>query len=242
MARGVLLARAEHCIKHQAQVAHPEGVQHVAGPTRLVWVVADLSTFLAAVQRLDGGVHVQHPRPLQGLAHAEHQCVAHPRLAGLGRHRLERTAYRVFADHAVQAQSLGSHRIAAHASNVRVTLASRQDAQHQRAQHVAWPRCVGAAVVQRARLHPAIEHTGRSQKLGEEHDLPVWRRLCLVVPTHVHASTQRVDHHRVFASLRQHGLLRFVRFTHQVSLPNSLNPSPALKKSAKTQTQLRFLG
>jgi hypothetical protein len=29
----------------------------------------------------------------------------------------------------------------------------------------------------------------------------------------VHASTQRVDHHRVFASLRQHGLLRFVRFT-----------------------------
>jgi hypothetical protein len=25
-------------------------------------------------------------------------------------------------------------------------------------------------------------------------------------------------------------------------LPNSLNPSPALKKSAKTQTQLRFLG
>jgi hypothetical protein len=49
-----------------------------------VRVVADLGTFLAAVQRFDGGVEVQHPRPIQGLPHAAHQRAAHPRLAGLG--------------------------------------------------------------------------------------------------------------------------------------------------------------
>jgi hypothetical protein len=144
------LPEAEHRVEHQAQVAHPEGVQHVAGPARLVRVVADLGAFLAAVQRLDRGVQVQHPGPVQGIAHAGHQRAAHPRLAGLGHHRLQGAAHRVLADHAAQAQRLGRHRVASHAGDVRVAFAAGQDAQHQRAQHVARARGVGAAVVQRA--------------------------------------------------------------------------------------------
>jgi hypothetical protein len=54
----------------------------MAAAARLVRVVANLGAFLAAVQRLDGGVHVQYPRPLQGLTYAAHQRAAHPRLAG----------------------------------------------------------------------------------------------------------------------------------------------------------------
>ena len=151
MARGVLLAGAEYRIEHQAQVADPEGVQHVARTPRLVRVVAHLGAFLVTVQRLDRGVHVQHPRPIQRIAHAAHQRITHPRFAGRAVHRLEPTAHRVFADHALKAQRLRSHRVAANAGNVRVAPAARQDAQHQRAQHVALPRGVGTAVVQGAR-------------------------------------------------------------------------------------------
>ena len=194
------------------------------------------------VQRFDGGVQVQHPRSIQGLAHAAHQRAAHPRLAGLGRQRCQCAAHRVFADHAAQAQRLGRHGVAAHAGNVRVALGSSQNAQHQRAQHIARPRCIGAAVVQRAVLHPAVKHTGGGQKLREEHDLPVRRGLRCLVPAHMHATAHRVDHHRLLAGLRQRGLLRIVGFTHRVSVPNRLKSSPALKKTAKTQVQLRFLG
>jgi hypothetical protein len=42
--------------------------------------------------------------------------------------------------------------------------------------------------------------------------------------------------------LRQRGLLRFVGFNHRVRVPNRLRSSPALKKTAKTQIQLRSLG
>jgi hypothetical protein len=58
----------------------------------------------------------------------------------------------------------------------------------------------------------------------------------------MHSATHRIGHHRVFAGLRQHSLLRFVGFTHRVSLPNQLNPAPALKKPARALGQLRFLG
>jgi hypothetical protein len=92
VARTMLLARAEHGVEHQTQVPHPEGVQHVAGAPGLVRVVANLRTLLAAVQRLDGGIHVQHPRPVQGFAHAAHKRTAHPRLTGLGRHCRQRAA------------------------------------------------------------------------------------------------------------------------------------------------------
>ncbi len=239
VARGVLLARAEHRVEHQAQVADPEGVQHVAGAARLVRVVADLGAFLAAVQRLDRGVQVQHPRPVQRCAHAGHQRTAHPRLAGRRQHRRQRAAHRVFADHATQAQGLGRHSVTANASDVRVALGAGQDAQHQRAQRVAWPRCVGAAVAQGAVLHPAVEHTGGGQEFGKEHDLSVRRGLGCLVPAHVHATTHRVGHHRVLTGLRKRGLLRFVSFTHRVSVPNLLKPSPVLKKTATPQGQLR---
>ena len=131
---------------------------------------------------------------------------------------------------------------AAHAGHVRVALGSSQNAQHQRAQHIARPRGVGAAVVQRAVLHPAVNRAGGGQKLGEEHDLSMRRGLRCGVPAHMHAATQCVNHQHVLDGLRQRGLLRLVGFTLGVSVPNRLKSSPALKKTAKTQVQLRFLG
>ena len=125
---------------------------------------------------------------------------------------------------------------------MRVALAAGPDAQHQRAQHVAWSRCVGAAVVQPAILHPAVKHTGGGEELGKEHDLSVRRGLGRLVPAHMHAAAHRVDHHRVLAGLRQHGLLRIVSFTHRVSVPNTFKPAPMLNKTTTAQTQLRFLG
>ena len=77
---------------------------------------------------------------------------------------------------------------------------------------------------------------------GEEHDLAVGCGLGCFVPAHMHAPTHRVDGHCVLAGLRQRGLLRFVGFTHRVSVPNSLKPAPALKKSDSARVQLRFLG
>ncbi|MDE2399277.1 MAG: hypothetical protein KGM91_27865, partial [Burkholderiales bacterium] len=41
---------------------------------------------------------------------------------------------------------------------------------------------------------------------------------------------------------RQHGLLRFIGFTHRVSVPNSFKSAPALKKSATSRLQLPDLG
>jgi hypothetical protein len=96
--------------------------------------------------------------------------------------------------------------------------------------------------VQRAVLHPAVKHTGSGQEFSEEHDLPVWRGLGGLVPAHMHAAAHRVDHHRILADLRQRGLLRLVGFTHRVSVPNSLNPAPALKNPVFAPGQLRFLG
>jgi hypothetical protein len=58
----------------------------------------------------------------------------------------------------------------------------------------------------------------------------------------LHTAAHRVDDHRVLAGLRQHRLLRLVGFTHRVSVPNSPNPAPALKKTAAAQAQLQDLG
>ena len=205
-------------------------------------VVANLGAFLVAVQRLDGGINVQHPWAIQRVAYAVHQRFAHPRLGGLRLHRLERATYRVFADQTLQAQRLRGDCVTANAGNVGVALAARQDAQHQRAQHVARTRRVGAAVAQRAGIDPAVEHAGGGQEFGKERDLPVRRGLRRFVPAHVHAPTHRVDHHRVFAGLRQHGFLLLDYFTHRVSLPNDIKPAPVLAFPGIALGQLLFLG
>ena len=76
------------------------------------------------------------------------------------------------SDQTPQAQRLRGYRIAAHASDVGVAAAAGQDAQHQRAQHVAFAARVGAAVAQRAAFDSTVEDAGRGQEFGEEHHWP----------------------------------------------------------------------
>jgi len=193
---GVLLARAHLHIEHQPQVAHPEGVQHVAGAHRLGRVVADLGTFLAPVQRLDARVDVQHPGPIQRFAHRMHQRRAQPRAAGRIIDALQRPAQRVLAHDTPHAQHLRGHRIASERRDVRVAAVPRQQPQHQRAQHIALGGRVVARVLERATLDPPLEHPRGRQELGEIHQLTVRRGRSLPVPAHVHAPAQRVDHLR----------------------------------------------
>ena len=80
---------------------------------------------------------------------------------------------------------------------MRVSTVTGQDRQQQRAQNVALARSVVASIFQRALSHPAVEHAGRGQELRKEHQLPVRRGRCALVPAHVHAPAQRVHHHRL---------------------------------------------
>ena len=57
----VLFAGRHHHVQHQTQVAYPVGVQRMAGPARLVGVIADLCAVLLAMQGFDGGIDVQDP-------------------------------------------------------------------------------------------------------------------------------------------------------------------------------------
>ena len=114
------------------------------------------------------------------------------------------TLTKVVDDQTFQTQCLRGHSITTHAGNVGVALAARQNAQHQRAQHVARTRRVGAAVAQRARIDPAVEHAGGGQKLGS--NLPVRRGLCRLVPANVHSTAHRVHGVRIGST----AMLRFI--------------------------------
>jgi len=110
------------------------------------WVVAQFSAFLAPVQRLDGGIDVQHPGFVQRLARAMHERRSHPRRAGCFIDAFQGTAQRVLADYSVHAQRLRCHRIASQRGDVGVAPMSGQQAQHQGAQHVAFVRSIATAV------------------------------------------------------------------------------------------------
>jgi len=223
----------------------PWRVQHVAGPTRLARVVAQLGAFLPAVQRLDAGIDVEHPGLAQRLTHRVHQRWAHPGRALRLVDALERPAQRVLADHLVHAQRLSGHRVAAQRGDVGVTPVPSQQAQHQRAQHVALVRGVAAAVLQRAGRHPALEHARGGQKLSKEDELAVRRCRRASIPAHVHAPAQRVHRLELLglaATLDQGPLSLASRFTHWVSLPNHRFTAPSLASRGVAARQLPFLG
>ena len=47
-------------IEHQPNVADPVGVQSMARPSRLGWVVANLGTCLVTIQQFDAGVGIEY--------------------------------------------------------------------------------------------------------------------------------------------------------------------------------------
>ncbi len=245
MGAGVLLARADLNIQHQAQIADPEGVQHVAGPCGLARVVAQLGPLLASIQRLDAGVDVQHPGLVQCLAHGVHQRGAHPGGTGRFIHALQRPAQRVLADDFVHAQALRGNRVAAQGGDVGIPAMACQQAQHQGAQHVALVRRVAATVFQRTGRHPAVEHARGRQEFREEDQLAVRRDRRTFVPVHVHAPAQCVHHLRridVLIAPRK-GLLSFsFGFTQPVSVPNHPIPAYLLDSRGIGRVQLRNLG
>ena len=62
---GVFLARTHFDIENQPQSAHEERVIGVAGPARLVRIVADCGAFLLAVDRFDRDIQIQDPGQAQ---------------------------------------------------------------------------------------------------------------------------------------------------------------------------------
>ncbi len=191
------------------------------------------------------GVDVEHPGPVQRFAHRVHQRPSQPRAALALVDALQGAAQRVFADDFVHAQGLRGHRVAAQRGDVRVAAVAGQQAQHQRAEHVALVGRVVAAVGQRAARDPALEHAGGGQELGEEHQLAVRRGRRAFVPAHVHAPTQRVHYLRptgARARFNHSTLLPAFALTHRVSVPTARRATPALAQRAIKRRQLPFSG
>ena len=120
-----------------------------------------------------------------------------------------------------------------------------QQSEHQRTQYIALVRGVAAAARQRATRHPALEHAGGGQELGEEHQRAVRSGRRTLVPAHVHAPTQRVDHLRLGRLIAKRSARRqrlASCFTHRVSVPRPATAAPALAQRAISGGELPDLG
>lgn len=127
-----------------------------------------------------------------------HQRRKQPLFARPGVNALQSPAHRILTDNACHAERLRGDRVTAQRCDMRIAAVPGQRRQHQGAEHVALARRIRAAILERARLDERLEHAGRRHELREKHQLSVGRGLRLSVPVHVHASAQRVDHHRRF--------------------------------------------
>jgi len=263
------LAIAHFGIQHQAHVANPVGVHHVARAPRFARVVAHLSPVLVPIQRLDRGVGVEDPPGGQRFVRAVRQRLVHPRRTA-GQLRLPRRTLRValttfrarcqmrqrpaqtlVADDALHAQDLRRHRIPTQPGDMRIPPLTIENRQQPGAQHVPHRWGVGAAVVQRAAGDPVREQPGDLQKLGEERQLPQRRRTTVLVPPHLEATARRAHPQfrgRLgrFDQRTAHGgdqrLLRKFSLTHRVTLPIPRKPRPVMSLPQLRGPQPRKIG
>ena len=193
MIGGVLIAGHHVHIQHQAQVGQEEGVVGVARAAGLLGVVAEHGAFLAAVERLDGGVGVEHPALAQQRLGAVVEMALQPGHALRLVDRRQRPAHGVLAQDPLDAEQLRQHAVGPQRRHVRIALVTRQHRQHESAEHVAVGGGVGARAMERAVGHQRVEHARHLQELDEERRLPQRRQRRLRVPFDLDLARPAVD-------------------------------------------------
>src|SRR5262245_39233723 len=94
----------------------------VARPARLLRIVAELSSLLMSVERLDRRVGIEHPVFAEQRRRAVVEMAAQPCNTLRLRYRLEATAYGVLTHDTRQADELGQHAVGPQGRHVRVAL------------------------------------------------------------------------------------------------------------------------
>ena len=191
----VLLTRAHPHIEHQPEVAHPVGVQRMAGTPWLVGVVAQGGPFLVAEQSLDGGINIQYPGAVQDITHTAHQCGAQPLAALLLVHAREAAAHGIFADDPAHAQRLCRYRVAAQCGDVGVAFVPGKDRQQQCSQHVSLGRGIGAGIGQGQSSTQCSKMPAVAKNSAKNTSWPLGVASRAFVPAHMHAPTQCVYRH-----------------------------------------------
>ena len=190
----VLVARAHIHVENQSRPRHRIGVIAVAGPPRLLGIVADHRSFLMAVERLHRRIDVEYPRLAQKRLHAMVEMTSQPVRARFFLDRRERPPNRVLADDLAHVEKLGQHAVAPQRRDMRVALVPGQHRQHRRPQHVALLGRVRTGVTQRAIRHQRLEQPRGLQKIDEERQLPERRKRRFMIKLDPNRTGETVDH------------------------------------------------
>ncbi len=194
----LLTPEAHFDIQAQPQPSDPVGVVGVTGPARLVRVVALAGSLLVAVDGLDGGVDVQHPRLVEQRFPQRAQVALLPGARGELVELFQAAPGAVLAQDFAHAQQRRADRIEAQGGDVCVAAVTAEDREQQGAQHVTHGRRVVAAEAERrVGAQPGEEFAG-FEKLGEEDQLPQRGGRGRIVPLHVVAPALGVHDQGLF--------------------------------------------
>ena len=184
MLAGVLPAGQDVDAQDEPQAREDERLVVVAGTPRFPGVVALFRAFLAAVEALDGVVHVHGPvvhQQRQEDAVLERVQPGVPR--GAADDGLEKgPADTVFRHDSPEAQRLGTDGVAAQDVDVLVARQSVENGHQDRPHDICRGRGVGTGVGQRGTAQETVEKPGLSEILGEMDDAAQGGHLSLAVP------------------------------------------------------------
>src|SRR5262245_4006632 len=197
----VLVARHHLDVEDEPHIGQHVAVIDVARAARLLRIIAELSSLLVSVERLDRRVGIEHPVFAQQRRSAVVKMAAQPWDPFRFRYRLEATPHCVVAHDTRQAEEFGQHAVGPQGRHVRVALVAGQHRQHCRAEHVALVRRIRARVVQRAVGNQGVEHPGRLEKLDEERRLADRREGCVRIPLHMHPTGPAIERHPLGSGL-----------------------------------------
>ena len=215
--RGVFLSRTHFHIQGHAQGAQKNRVVSVAGAAWLVRVVAQVRSFLVAVDGLDGHIQIRDPRLFQSRSIRLQKSLGLPLVQSRGVLIFKGPPQTVFTDHFLHSQALGIDLITTQRAHMGVTAGAAQNTQHRRSQYVPHRRRVRTGITQRTTGNPLGVKARSGQKLAEEDQLAQRRDRRQRIPFHMHAATDgihRQRRHKHFAC----GSLKLVgSFTLRVS-------------------------
>ena len=163
---------------------------------RLTRIIALLRPILVTVNGLNRRINIQHPRLTQKRPVARPQLAAQPTPRSLPIHRREEAPRTVFAHHFRHPQKRRVDRVKAHGTQMRIPPLPAQNAQNQRAQHIASHRRIRARKPHRARRAKRLKKPRKRKKLSKENELPNRSQRSLRIPLHKHRAARRLHPHR----------------------------------------------